>query len=82
MRGDAQRYRTIHVRNQPRAYRVETHIPTRGGIVMSDHAQLQPTVVRLPVDMHRAVRERSARDDRTMAQTIRRAVKQYLATEN
>jgi len=49
---------------------------------MSDHAQLQPTVVRLPVDMHRAVRERSARDDRTMAQTIRRAVKQYLATEN
>lgn len=44
-------------------------------------APLQATVVRLPADMHQAVRERAERDDRTMAQTIRRAIKQYLATE-
>jgi hypothetical protein len=49
---------------------------------MSDRPQLQPTVVRLPADLHQAVRERSARDDRTMAQTIRRAVRQYLDSED
>jgi len=31
--------------------------------------------------MHSAIRERSERDDRTMAQTIRRAVRLYLAAE-
>ncbi len=42
------------------------------------NANLQPTVVRLPADLHAAVKQRAQQDDRTMAQTIRRAVKQYL----
>jgi predicted transcriptional regulator len=42
---------------------------------------LQPTVVRFPPDMHEAVKARAEAEDRTMAQTIRRAVKQYLAAE-
>lgn len=49
---------------------------------MSGTERLQPTIVRLPADLHQAVRERAERDDRTMAQTIRRAVKQYLANED
>lgn len=43
---------------------------------------LQPTMVRLPVDLHEAVKARAERDDRTMASTIRRAVKQYLASDD
>lgn len=44
-------------------------------------APLQPTVVRLPPEMHEAVKRRAEEEDRTMAQTIRRAVRQYLATD-
>jgi len=43
---------------------------------MSD--AVQPTYVRLPKDLHEAVKERSAADERTMAQTIRIALKMYL----
>lgn len=40
---------------------------------------LVPTVVRFPPDMHAALKARAEADERTMAQTVRRAVKQYLA---
>lgn len=61
---------------------VEAHPLSRRITTMSQTSPLQPTVVRLPVDMHRAIRERAEAEDRTMAQTIRRAVKQYLATDD
>ena len=35
-------------------------------------------VVRLPHDLHQQVRERAEEEDRTMSQTIRVALKQYL----
>jgi predicted DNA-binding protein len=38
----------------------------------------QPMYVRLPIELHEAVKERSAQDDRTMAQTIRVALRFYL----
>jgi hypothetical protein len=34
--------------------------------------------VRLPVELHQAVKHRAAADDRTMAQTIRVALRFYL----
>lgn len=43
---------------------------------MSD--DVQPTYVRLPKDLHLAVKERSAAEERTMAQTIRLALRLYL----
>jgi predicted HicB family RNase H-like nuclease len=36
--------------------------------------------VRLPVELHQAVKDRAAADDRTMAQLIRVALRYYLAT--
>lgn len=38
----------------------------------------QPMYVRLPRELHEAVKERSAADERTMAQTIRHALRFYL----
>jgi hypothetical protein len=38
----------------------------------------QPVNVRLPKDLHEAVLNRAAEDDRTMAQTIRVALRYYL----
>jgi len=38
----------------------------------------QPMYVRLPVELHDAVKQRSAEDERTMAQTIRLALRYYL----
>ena len=35
--------------------------------------------VRLPVDLHEAVKGRATEEDRTMAQTIRVALRYYLA---
>lgn len=43
---------------------------------MSD--DVQPTYVRLPKELHQAVKERSAAEERTMAQTIRLALRMYL----
>jgi hypothetical protein len=40
----------------------------------------QPMYVRLPADLHRAVKTRAAEEDRTMAQTIRVALRYYLHT--
>lgn len=40
--------------------------------------ELQATYVRLPKDLHQAVKDRSAEDERTMAQTIRLALRHYL----
>lgn len=43
-----------------------------------DDQTAQPTYVRLPVDLHREIKERAAVDERTMAQTIRLALRYYL----
>lgn len=42
--------------------------------------EVQPTYVRLPVELHQAVKERATAEDRTMAQTIRVALRHYLKT--
>lgn len=39
----------------------------------------QPMYVRLPSELHRAVKERAVEEDRTMAQTIRVALRYYLS---
>lgn len=39
---------------------------------------MQPTYVRLPVELHQQVKERAVAEDRTMAQTIRVALRHYL----
>lgn len=38
-------------------------------------------VVRIPVDLHQATKQRAARDDRSLAQTVRRALRLYLEDE-
>jgi predicted DNA-binding protein len=38
----------------------------------------QPTYVRLPTELHEAVKSRAKQDDRTMAQIIRVALRYYL----
>lgn len=42
--------------------------------------QVKEFVVRLPVEMHQQVAERSADEERTMSATVRLALKRYLAT--
>lgn len=42
---------------------------------------MQPTMVRLPPEMHEAVKALAEAEGRTMALTIRRAVRQYLERE-
>ncbi len=39
---------------------------------------IQPLVVRMPLDLHQAVKERAQEDDLTMAQLVRHAVRNYL----
>lgn len=41
----------------------------------------QQVMVRMPPELHQAVKDRAELEDRTMSQTIRHAVKRYLATE-
>jgi hypothetical protein len=48
--------------------------PTKGD-------DLQPLVVRMPATLLAELKTRSETEDRTMAQTVRRAVTRYLATE-
>lgn len=48
-----------------------------GAAEVSDR-RLQPMYVRLPIEMHDAVKQQSMREDRTMAQMIRRAIRLYL----
>lgn len=40
---------------------------------------VQPTYVRLPVELHAEVKRRAEADERTMAQTIRLALRYYLS---
>lgn len=42
---------------------------------------MQPVMVRMPERMYQAVKEAAERDDRSVSAVIRRAVKQYLASE-
>jgi predicted HicB family RNase H-like nuclease len=44
----------------------------------SDQQQL---IVRMPVELHSAVRDRADADDLTMAQLVRRALRDYLSEE-
>jgi len=39
----------------------------------------QPLVVRLPKDMHEQVKRQADEEERTMAQVVRRALRDYLA---
>ena len=43
--------------------------------------ELQPTVIRLPRDLHEAATARAAQDDRSLAQLVRVALREYLATD-
>jgi len=39
----------------------------------------QQVLVRMPADLHQALKARAASDERTMAQAVRHAVRQYLS---
>lgn len=43
-------------------------------------AKDQPFVVRMPVELHAALKDAAARDDRSMAQAIRYAIRRYIDT--
>lgn len=45
----------------------------------SNGKEERPMYVRLPADLHEAVRARAGEEDRTMAQTIRVALRYYLS---
>jgi hypothetical protein len=45
---------------------------------MREERGIQPLVVRMPLDLHQAVKERAQEDDLTMAQLVRHAVRDYL----
>ncbi len=57
-------------------YRLSMAVSTQG----EQERKVQPTYVRLPSELHRAVKERATAEDRTMAQTIRVALRHYLKT--
>ncbi len=38
----------------------------------------QQVIVRMPSDLHAAIKERASNDERSMSQTIRHALRQYL----
>jgi predicted DNA-binding protein len=40
---------------------------------------VRPLLVRMPAAMHEAVRETAEREDRTMAQVVREAIRNYTA---
>ena len=46
---------------------------------ITDTPTERPTYVRLPTELHEAVKTRSQEEDRTMAQTIRVALRYYLS---
>lgn len=46
---------------------------------LKDEKRDQPMYVRLPPELHEAVKRRALEDERTMAQTIRVALRYYLA---
>lgn len=46
----------------------------------SDRTETKEVMVRLPTDLHAQVKERAVEEERSMASTIRIAIKQYLKT--
>lgn len=44
-------------------------------------SDLTPTLIRLPKDLHDAATARAANDDRSLAQLVRVALREYLATD-
>lgn len=38
----------------------------------------QQVIVRMPPELHQAIKDRAAAEDRTMSQAVRRAVRHYL----
>lgn len=58
-------------------------VPHRAAVLpylhaMPKNADDRPMYVRLPAELHEAVKERAGEEDRTMAQTIRVALRYYL----
>ncbi len=47
---------------------------------VSRKQELRPTLVRLPPDLHEAIKAKAAAEDRTMAQAIRHALRVYTKT--
>ena len=45
-----------------------------------EETEIHPVVVRMPADLHAAVKARAAEDERSMAQAIRFALRQYVAS--
>ena len=61
--------------------------PTKGSNTMAKLAQApdqqqQQLIVRMPSELHSAVRHRADTDDLTMAQVVRRALRQYLGDDD
>lgn len=48
---------------------------------LSQRVQTTQVVVRMPADMHEAIKAAAKANDRTMAQEVRRAVRLYLEGE-
>ena len=44
--------------------------------------ELQPIVIRLPIDLHERLKRKAEEEERTMSQTMRRALKRYLEAED
>ncbi len=42
-------------------------------------SSVQPLIVRLPSELHTAIKERAASDDLSMSQLVRRALRDYLS---
>lgn len=45
-------------------------------------SETKQVMIRMTPEMHQAVKDHAARNDRTMAQTVRRAVRLYLENPN
>lgn len=48
---------------------------------MTSPKDTQQVIVRMPADLHTALKERAAADERSMSQAIRHAIRRYLESE-
>lgn len=58
-----------------------THWLPAGGEVAVTTKDTQQVIVRMPADLHAALKERAAADERSMSQAIRHAIRRYLESE-
>jgi predicted HicB family RNase H-like nuclease len=54
-------------------------MPPRAAVPPTATKNVQSMVVRLPVELHQEAKQRASDEDMSLAQIIRRALKQYLA---